>query len=93
MTEPYPAHIRDNPIMQGAFAAFMDWAWRQDEFHKAHCKATGCPPMLKVSSPLDDMINQETGYEQQYAESFVKWAIKTKWGAEGDEVEGDFCDD
>lgn len=79
--ELYPAHIRDNPIMQIAFRDFMDWIWREDGAHEAHCKATGMAP-LATGSPIDAMIDKATGHGDAYARSFVDWAIKTQWGEE-----------
>lgn len=81
----YPAHIRDNPVMQSAFSSFINWIERQPEAHEAHCKATGMSTPRPAASPLDAMIDQATGYNQRYAESFFDWAVATQWGVEGRE--------
>lgn len=82
-TELYPAFIRDNPVMQSAFAAFMDWLWRQDGAHVAHCEATGSLPLPKAASGIAAMIDAATGRHEAYAASFARWAIDTQWGVEG----------
>ena len=81
--EPYPAFIRDNPVMQGAFSAFMKWIWEQDDAHKAHTAATGLARLPTPKNGLEAMIDQATGASEQYAASFVRWAIDTQWGVEG----------
>lgn len=80
-----PAYIRDNPIMAGAFAAFMNWAYRQDFMHEQHTADTGLTRPPPPKNGLEAMIDKATGHEDQYAASFVEWAIKTQWGTEEDE--------
>lgn len=87
--KPYPAFIRDNPVMAAAFSSFMRWAWEQDAMHDAHSEATGLPRPAPVRSGLDAMIDDATGYTNRYAESFAAWAIDTQWGVEGRDDQDD----
>lgn len=80
-----PAFVRDNPIMAGAFASFMNWAYRQPEMHEQHCADTGLTRPQPPKNGLEAMIDKATGYEEKYAASFVEWAIKNHWGTEEDE--------
>lgn len=80
---PYPAFIRDNPVMQSAFASFMSWLWGQDDAHAAHTEATGIARLPRPKNGLEAMIDVATGVSKQYAESFAQWAIDTQWGVEG----------
>ena len=80
-----PAYIRDNPIMQGAFAAFIDWIWRQDGAHQQFTEETGERRPKPPANGLERMIDEATGHSDAYMGKFVEWAIKTQWGTEEDE--------
>lgn len=79
--KPYPAFIRDNPIMQIAFRDFMTWIWSQDPAHKAFQEASGMPPL--ATQFIDVKIDEATGYMAKYAAAFTEWAVDTQWGIEG----------
>lgn len=81
--QPYPAHVRGNPIMAQAFADFCAWAWDRADFHEQFTRDTGTPPLPKQESALDAMIDEATGLAQSYAEKFLPWLIEKHWGAEG----------
>lgn len=86
---PYPAFIRDNPVMQAMFASFMGWCWRQEDMHAAHCADTGLARPSPPRNGLDAAIDRATGYQAKYADSFVSWVIDTQWGPEGWDDQGD----
>jgi hypothetical protein len=75
--------------MQGAFSAFMNWIWKQDGAHEAHTAATGVSRPIAAKNGLEAMIDQATGVSDQYAASFVQWAIDTQWGVEGRDDQDD----
>lgn len=81
--EPYPAFIRNNPVMQAMFASFMNWCWGQDEMHAAHCADSGLSRPSSPRSGLEAAIDNATGYQTNYADSFAAWVIDTQWGVEG----------
>ena len=82
---PRAAYIDGNPIMAGAFSAFINWLWSQAGAHEAHCADTGTPPLSIARNAIDDMIDEATGRSAAYAESFMRWAIETQWGVAGTE--------
>jgi hypothetical protein len=77
--DPYPAFIRDNPIMQIAFRDFMHWIWAQEPAHEAFRGASGMPSLAKG---LGGTIDVASGYMAAYAAAFTRWAVETQWGAE-----------
>jgi len=80
---PKPAYV-DDPIMAGAFASFMTWAWDQSELHAAFTEETGVSRTSPPITVMDAMIDEATGVHRDYAERFVAWLIKNHWGEDGD---------
>ena len=84
---PQPAYVKDNPIMAGAFASFMEWIWGQDEAHAAFTAATGHHRPSPPKNGLEAAIDRATGADaraKQYVSAFAAWAIREHWGEEGD---------
>lgn len=82
---PRAAYIDDNPVMAGAFSAFINWLWSQAGAHEAHCADTGTSPLSIARTAIDDAIDDATGRSAAYAQSFMLWAIETQWGVAGSE--------
>lgn len=81
---PKPAYVGDDPIMAGAFAAFVTWAWGQEEMHAAFAEETGVTRHAPAKTVLDAMIDDATGVHRDYADRFVAWLVREHWGEEGD---------
>ena len=82
MTRPVPAYIND-PIMAGAFSAFMGWAWGQPDAHKAFCEATGTTRIAPATDPISILVDEATGAQEGYATAFIEWLIVNHWGEDG----------
>lgn len=79
-TELKPFGIEGNPIMQGAFASFCHWIFKQDRAHEEFCEDTGM--VRTVTGGLAGAIDKATGYDAEYAAKFLDWAVRTHWGEE-----------
>lgn len=80
----YPIHIRDNPVMQGAFAAFCKWAFDESKMRAEFEAHTDTKPIGK-KSPMDSLIDTATGFdpETDYARKFFDYIVEFYWGYEG----------
>lgn len=65
-----------------AWASFVQFAWTQDDAHKAFRGATGRPQRARTRSPLDVLIDNATGgsIDEQYMTEFVDWVTREHWG-------------
>lgn len=71
----------DTPeYMTPAWIGCMNWAIQEPEIRAAFESDTGMrytPP----NNALDEMIDNATGYGEDYVKSFVQWANINVWGS------------
>ena len=61
-----------------AWKDFIYWAFGSEEMRGAFERQTKTPPMGR--SPIEVMVDQGTGFEQEYLRKFVLWATEFHWG-------------
>lgn len=72
-------YSQGKPLMEAAFASFIQWAWRDPETRAAFEADTG---KKIATTSIDLMVDQATGYDKEVASEFVEWAITNLWGLE-----------
>lgn len=77
-----PAYA-DNPVMEGAWLAFVQWAIGEEGARAAFERETGA----KWSPPkngLERMIDEATGHAESYVADFAEWITRNEWGRADD---------
>jgi DNA-binding NarL/FixJ family response regulator len=69
--------------MAAAWAGCMEWAIGKPELRAAFEQATGQPAYVPPRSGLDKMIDDATGYGNEYIVAFIAWANDAVWGRVG----------
>ena len=69
----------DDPIIAGAWGGFLRFAIGHDGILKRYKEETGKDLMAKLS-PIEQMIDESTGHDEQTVFDFAKWATETMWG-------------
>ncbi len=77
MSEKLKVYGQGEPLMEAMFGACVRWAWETPEMREAFERDTGMKP---AESPIDAMIDESTGYDEQVADAFVRWVIANVWG-------------
>lgn len=68
---------RGDPLMEAMFGSCVRWAWENPETRRAFEQETG---MRSAGSPIEAMVDDATGYDEEVAEAFVHWVIGNVWG-------------
>lgn len=77
MSETKEFYGKGNPVMESAFASYIQYAFRNPQMREAFEQDTG---KRLARNPLDAMIDDATGYSPE--EAFIEWAIDNHWGRE-----------
>lgn len=70
----------DDPLMAGAWASALKWAYSEPDIVAAFERDTGLTPMPARTSGLEAMIDKACGVHAERAEAFVKWFNVNVWG-------------
>lgn len=70
-----------NPITAAAWVDFIMWCQKQPETVAAFNAETG-REYMKPKQPLEVMIDEATGKEQDDAFAFARWVTENHWGME-----------
>lgn len=71
-----------NLILEVAYRDFLDFALRQEDIRANFTEATGYT--LSTGSPINDLIDEKTGYLEEAMKRFVIWVTENHWGENKD---------
>lgn len=73
-----PDYTDNNPVMTGAWASFIQWAFSESDIIAAFEAQTG-NRLAVARTPIEAMVDKATGRHEHYIVAFVKWATETMW--------------
>lgn len=82
---------KGDPIAAPMFVAFVRWALGEDWIRADFEQETGLSLPAPARTPLDAMIDQACGVEDQYVMGFAEWAHDTMWAGDPQDDDPDSC--
>ena len=79
MNQWQPPH-QDNPVMQGMWASFVQWAMGEAEIRQQFQDETGFDlDSLNTQSMIERMVDDATGRTDQVMQAWVEWVTENWW--------------
>jgi len=76
-----------DPVMQGAWAACLSYTVRRTDALQRFEKETGLK-FRPATNGIERMIDQATGFEDDFLEKFIDWFNEKIWGSRAQEIQG-----
>lgn len=73
---------KDHPVNISAWIGFLNWAIGVEELRQQFTEETGILIPTAPRTPLEAMIDEATGYQDDWMRKYVVWVSEAYWGAE-----------